>query len=387
MMQNSELHGARLPVQDEPSGVVPTARASFVARLQRALFASPLSTLMSLLGLALVLWFTPGLLRFLFIDAVWTAPDGALCRAPGAGACWAYIVRKLPYFTYGSYPLDQRWRVDVAMGFGFVLIVWLLWLDAPKRRLAAILFFLVYPVVCFVLLHGLPAIGLQSVASDLWGGIFVSLLVAGVGIVVSLPLGVLLALGRRSDLPAVSLVCTGIIEFVRGVPIIAVLFTANRMLPLFLPESMTPDLLLRPLVGVALFASAYMAEVIRGGLQAIPRGQYEASRALGLRFWQMQRLVVLPQALRLVIPGIVNTFIALFKDTTLVATVGIFDFLRTVDSARLDPAWAGPTITVTGYIFAAIFYFVFCFGMSRYSLFVERRLGSRGSRTQRAEAR
>ena len=342
---------------------------------------------MSLFGLALILWVTPGLFRFLVLDAVWNAPDGVLCRAPGAGACWAYILHKLPYFTYGSYPLDQRWRVDLAMGLGFGLVLWLLWLDAPRRRLGAVFFFVAYPFLCFMLLYGLPELGLIRVATDLWGGIFVSLLVAGVGIVVSLPLGVLLALGRRSDLPAVSLVCTGVIEFVRGVPIIAVLFMANRMLPLFLPESMTPDLLLRPLVGVALFASAYMAEVIRGGLQGIPRGQYEASRALGLRFWQMQRLVILPQALRLVIPGIVNTFIALFKDTTLVATVGIFDFLRTVDSARLDPDWAGPTITPTGYIFAAVFYFVFCFGMSRYSLFVERRLAARGDRAERAGGR
>jgi general L-amino acid transport system permease protein len=168
------------------------------------------------------------------------------------------------------------------------------------------------------------------------------------------------------------------------VPIIAVLFMANRMLPLFVPEALTPDLLLRPLIGVALFASAYMAEVVRGGLQAMPKGQYEAAFALGLRFWQIQRLVILPQALRLVIPGVVNTFIALFKDTTLVATVGIFDFLRTVDTARLDPNWAGPTITATGYIFAAVFYFVFCFGMSRYSLFIERRLAA-GRRVERPE--
>jgi general L-amino acid transport system permease protein len=379
MAQDSELAGGPRSLRNRQS--------DRVARVRRLLFASPFSTLMSLFGLALIVWFTPGLLRFLVLDAVWNAPDGALCRAPGAGACWAYIFHKLPYFTYGSYPIDQRWRVDFAMGLGLALIAWLLWLEAPGRRLAAIFFFVAYPVLCFVLLYGLPELGLIRVPSDLWGGVFVSLLVAGVGIVVSLPLGVLLALGRRSELPAVSYVCTGIIEFVRGVPIIAVLFMANRMLPMFLPESMTPDLLLRPLVGVALFASAYMAEVIRGGLQAMPKGQYEASRALGMRFWQMQRLVILPQALRLVIPGIVNTFIALFKDTTLVATVGIFDFLRTVDSARLDPDWAGPTITATGYVFAAIFYFVFCFGMSRYSLFVERRLSGQSNRTETVEVR
>jgi general L-amino acid transport system permease protein len=196
-----------------------------------------------------------------------------------------------------------------------------------------------------------------------------------VGIVVSLPVGVLLALGRRSRLTVLSLACTSFIEIVRGVPMITVLFMANTMLPLFVPEDLAPDRLLRPLIGVALFASAYMAEVVRGGLQAIPKGQVEAAQALGLHTWTIIRRVVLPQALRHVVPGIVNTFIGLFKDTTLVAVVGVFDFLRTIESARLDPAWAGPTISATGYAFAALFYFMFCFGMSRYSLFVERRLG------------
>lgn len=361
------------------------ASADALSRLRKQFFATPLSAAMTIAGIAFIVWSAPPLLRFLVIDAVWSAPDGALCRAPGAGACWAFVIHKLPYFVYGAYPVDQRWRVDLVIAAAFGLVIWLLWLDAPARRVAGFLFFVIYPVLAFVLLYGLPTLGLPHVATDLWGGIFVSLLVAGVGIVVSLPLGVLLALGRRSQLPVVSLVCACLIEFVRGVPIITVLFMANRMLPLFMPEWLTPDLLLRPLIGVALFASAYMAEVIRGGLQAMPAGQYEAAQALGLGFWQMQRLVILPQALRLVIPGIVNTFIALFKDTTLVATVGIFDFLRTVDSARLDPAWAGPTITPTGYIFAGLFYFVFCFGMSRYSLFVEGRLATGQGRMVGAE--
>jgi general L-amino acid transport system permease protein len=187
-------------------------------------------------------------------------------------------------------------------------------------------------------------------------------------------LGILLALGRRSELPLLRGLSIGFIEFVRGVPMITVLFMANFMLPLFVPENLAPDRLLRPLIGVALFASAYMAEVVRGGLQALPKGQFEAAAALGLGTFARLRLIILPQALAIVIPGIVNTFIGLFKDTTLVAIVGIFDFLRTIDSARLDPAWAGPTITTTGYSFAALFYFAFCFGMSRYSLFIEHRL-------------
>ena len=170
--------------------------------------------------------------------------------------------------------------------------------------------------------------------------------------------------------------CSSDLEFVRGVPLITVLFMANLMLPLFVPAALTPDRLVRPLIGVSLFASAYMAEVVRGGLQAMPKGQFEGAMAIGLSYWKMMRLVILPQALTIVIPGIVNTFIGLFKDTTLVAIVGIADFLRTVDNSRVDPVWAGPTISTTGYIFAALFYFVFCFGMSRYSLMIERRLAA-----------
>ncbi|PNG26578.1 amino acid ABC transporter permease [Methylocella silvestris] len=356
-----------------PPRAPPLRRRRLIDLLAGNLFDGWRASLLTIATLLLIALVAPPLLRFLVFDAVWSAPDGAACRAPGAGACWAFIWRKLPYFTYGSYPLDQRWRVDVTLAMGAVLIVWLLWLNAPRRNLAALLFFGAYPIIAFLLLHGAPFIGLPRVASDLWGGIFVSLLVATVGMVVSLPFGVLLALGRRSSLPALSLACAGFIELVRGVPIITVLFMANTMLPLFVPENLAPDRLLRPLIGVALFASAYMAEVVRGGLQAIPNGQFEGALALGLGRWQMQRLVILPQALRAVIPGVVNNFIALFKDTTLVAVVGIFDFLRTVDSARLDPVWAGPTIAATGYAFAAMFYFVFCFAMSRYSLFVERR--------------
>jgi len=370
---------AAIFVRREPVAprAAPQPTQSLARRLRGSLFDGWRASLLTVAALTLLALFLPPLLRFLIFDAVWVAPDGEACRAPGAGACWAFIARKLPYFTYGSYPIPERWRVDVVIALGAVLIVWLLRLGAARRGMAAILFFGVYPIVSFALLSGAPALGLPRVDSDLWGGILVSLLVAIVGIVVSLPLGVLLALGRRSSLPALRVASTGFIEIVRGVPMITVLFMANTMLPLFLPENLAPDRLARPLIGVALFASAYMAEVVRGGLQAIARGQFEGAAALGLGYWSSLRLVILPQALRHVIPGIVNTFIGLFKDTTLVAIVGIFDFLRTVDAARLDPVWAGPTISTTGYVFAALFYFVFCFGMSRYSLYVERRL-SRG---------
>jgi general L-amino acid transport system permease protein len=344
--------------------------------VRRNLFRDVWTSLLTLVAAAIVIWFGVDVVRYILIDAVWSAPDGAACRVPGVGACWAYVGRKLPYFIYGSYPIDERWRVDVTLGIGAILIAWLLWPASPRKGLVALLFFVVFPILAFVLLYGVPALGLPQVPTNLWGGIFVSLLVALVGMVFSLPGGVLLALGRRSRLPAVRIASIGFIEFVRGVPLITVLFMANTMLPLFVPEQFSPDRLVRPLIGVALFASAYMAEVVRGGLNAIPRGQFEAAQALGLRYPQMMRLIVLPQALTIVIPGIVNTFIGLFKDTTLVAIVGIFDFLRTVDTARLDPEWAGPTISTTGYLFAAMFYFVFCFGMSRYSLAMERRLAA-----------
>lgn len=355
----------------------PPMAQSLSRRIKDSLFDGWRASLLTIGAVALIALILPPLLRFLIFDAVWWAPDGELCRAPGAGACWAFIARKLPYFTYGSYPIPERWRVDLVMAVGAALIIWLLWLDAARRQIAAFLFFAVYPALSFVLLYGAPWLGLPRVDTDLWGGIFVSLLVAVVGIVVSLPLGILLALGRRSALPTLSIACTGFIEIMRGVPMITVLFMANTMLPLFLPENLAPDRLVRPLIGVALFASAYMAEVVRGGLQAMPKGQFDGAAALGFGGWQSLRLIILPQALRYVIPGIVNTFIGLFKDTTLVAIVGIFDFLRTVEAARLDPVWAGPTISTTGYVFAALFYFVFCFGMSRYSLYVEHRL-SRG---------
>ncbi|HEY8580292.1 MAG TPA: amino acid ABC transporter permease [Beijerinckiaceae bacterium] len=361
------------------------------------LFGGPLSTVLTLASVAFLAWVTPDLVRWLFLDAVWTAPDGEACRAPGAGACWAYVRAKISFFAYGSYPRDMTWRVDLTLVLGAALAVWLLWPGARRKALGLFLFLVVYPIVAFHLLYGMgareraglawlaEAVGSQALAdvaanalpivtTNLWGGIFVSLLVATVGIVVSLPFGVLLALGRQSQAPALRFVCVALIEIVRGVPLITVLFMANTMLPLFVPEEWSPDRLLRPLIGVALFASVYMAEVVRGGLQSVPKGQVEGAMALGLSWRHRMRLIVLPQALTTVIPGIVNSFIALFKDTTLVAIVGVFDFLRAVDTQRLDPVWAGPTISATGYVFAAAFYFVFCFAMSRYSLMMERRL-------------
>ena len=358
----------------EPELPPPLFSQGALAWAKDNLFSSIPSTLITLAFIAAFAWCIPPLIEWATVKAIWVAPDGALCRQHQDGACWAFIAQKLGYLSFGSYPESQHWRVDVVEALGAALIVWLLWPGGPGKKYGGLAFFIAYPIVSFFLLVGAPALGLPQVDTLLWGGIFVSLVTALVGIVVSLPLGVLLALGRRSQLPVVRLASVIFIEFVRGVPFITVLFMANNMLPLFLPPGWEPDRFSRPLVGIALFSAAYMAEEVRGGLQTLSKGQYEGAMALGLDYSRMMRLVVLPQALALVIPGIVNNFIGLFKDTTLVAIVGVNDFLATMDNAFKDTVWSGPSLQATGYAFAAMFYFVFCYAMSAYSAGVERRL-------------
>ena len=476
----------RETLQQEPA---PLSVAGPLAWIRANLFSSPLNAILTLLCVWLVIDTVPGMVRFYFLDAVWTGANRDACLADKVGrpvgACWAYIADRTQYFIYGSYPVAERWRVNIVFAMFALGVVWLLWNKAPLKKVGAFFFFVILPTSAFALLLGgekagfviswalllsvaavvvllilsaypdlvaglvgeaalvyekakptvarfsgpkrlaytalvvfgllavvswkppapnafdeavlsfvnFPtylkylfyrlwmnvgpmAFGLPRVDTGLWGGMTVTFLISAVGIVFSLPLGVLLALGRRSKLPAIQLLSVIFIEFVRGVPLITVLFMANTMLPLFVPQEWSPDRLLRPLVGVALFAAAYMAEVVRGGLQAMPKGQYEGAMSLGLGYWQMMRLIILPQALRIVIPGIVNTFIGLFKDTTLVTIVGIFDFLRTIEATLIDPTWATPTTRSTGYAFAAIFYFLCCWGMSRYSIAVEKRLAA-----------
>ncbi|RAI43265.1 amino acid ABC transporter permease [Rhodoplanes roseus] len=348
--------------------------------VRKNLFATPLNGLLTIVVLGLIVWAVPPLLDFLVFDAVWSGSGRDACLAspqnPDPGACWAFVRTWFSFFIYGPYPLAERWRVDVFFALLVFGAAWLLWLDAPRRDLGFGFFFVALPILSFVLLRGMPLLGLPVVDTALWGGLLVTLVVASVGIVVSLPIGILLALGRRSTMPVVRLFSIGFIEIVRGVPLITVLFMASVMLPLFVPPAWSPDKLIRALVGIAIFASAYMAEVVRAGLSSIPKGQYEAARALGLGYWRMLGLVVLPQALRVTIPNIVNNTIALFKDTTLVFFVGIFDFLRTIEIARVDPNWATPVTSTTGYAFAALFYFVACHFMSRYATGIERRLAA-----------
>jgi len=356
----------------------PAAMTGTMGWLRANLLSTPFNIALTVLIVLLLAWAIPEIVRFLVIDEVWSGGDRDACfwtvQHREIGACWPFVWERLPYFIYGSYPIPQRWRVDVFFLMLTVGVAWLLWLKAPRRDLGAIYFFIVLPIVSYILLTGWSVIGLEPVDTVLWGGVLVTIVVASVGIVFSLPLGIALALGRRSRMPVVRTLSVVFIEFVRGVPLITVLFMAGVMLPLFVPEQYSPDKLVRALVGIAIFASAYMAEVVRAGLQAIPRGQYEGAMAVGLGYGQMTRLVILPQALTVTIPNIVNTYIGLFKDTTLVFIVGIFDLLRTIEVARIDPKWATPVTSTTGYAVAAIFYVVFCYGMSRYARAMEVRL-------------
>ena len=362
----------------------PAEMTGAIGWLRANLVSTPFNIALTVLIVLLLAWAVPEIVRFLVIDAVWSGSDRDAClwtvQHREIGACWPFVWERLPYFIYGSYPIPQRWRVDVFFLMLTVGVAWLLWLKAPRRDLGAIYFFIVLPIVSYILLTGWSVIGLEPVDTVLWGGVLVTIVVASVGIVFSLPLGIVLALGRRSRMPVVRTLSVVFIEFVRGVPLITVLFMAGVMLPLFVPEQYSPDKLVRALVGIAIFASAYMAEVVRAGLQAIPRGQYEGAMAVGLGYGQMTRLVILPQALTVTIPNIVNTYIGLFKDTTLVFIVGIFDLLRTIEVARIDPKWATPVTSTTGYAVAAIFYVVFCYGMSRYARAMEVRLAKGGRR-------
>jgi general L-amino acid transport system permease protein len=350
--------------------------------LRTKLFATPKDIVLTILAIALLVYIVPGMVDWLFIDAVWIGDNRAACATiqqggvlpdGQSGACWAFIGAKFQQFIFGRYPLEERWRPMLVMVMFVILLIPMLLPKAPFKGWNALALFIILPIVAFFLLIG-GVFGLPSVETPLWGGLMVTLILSFFGITVSLPFGIILALGRRSELPVIKTLCVVFIEVIRGIPLITVLFMASVMLPLFLPDGWTFDKLLRALIGVSIFSSAYMAEVIRGGLQVIPKGQFEGADSLGLSYWQKMRLVVLPQAIKLVIPGIVNTFIGLFKDTSLVSIIGMFDLLGIVTLNQSDANWSTPVTPVTGYIFAGFIFWMFCFGMSRYSAFMERHL-------------
>ena len=328
--------------------------------LRENLFSGWVSTLVTVLLVALSLKLLLQAIDWVFIDAVWR-PDARACRE-ASGACWGFIAEKHRFILFGTYPFEEHWRPAAATilliflwGISLVRALWRWWLA---------LVWLAGLGVIGVLMWG-GVLGLPHVESGRWGGLILTLLLASFGIAFAFPLSILLALGRRSDLPVIRALCVGYIELIRGVPLISVLFMASVMLPLFLPPGVTVDKLLRAQIALILFAAAYLAEVARGGLQAIPKTQYEVADALGLTYWQKTWYVVLPQALRVAVPPLVNTFIGFFKDTSLVLIIGLFDLLSTIKVSLTDPAWSG--FGLEAYLFAALVYFLFCFAMSLYS--------------------
>ncbi len=478
--------------EEEPTLAPPRNEVGAVGWLRANLFSSVTNTILTVLGIALVVWIVPPFIHWAFLNAVWVGNGRDDCIVPGTGACWAFVDAKFAQFMYGRYPFEERWRVNLT---GILLIIGLLPMAIPRvpfKRENAIYLLVIFPIAALILLtgghfafpaafasvllliaclatglmgalissragqlariatavavvvviasfflpdppvglfgrhlstflsltavsaavaavSGLQAIrtnpdrpgsgvlwiiwatvlgliavtvllsidfGLPYVETQLWGGLMVTLVVAIVAMVSSLPIGILLALGRRSTLPVVKFASIVFIEFWRGVPLITVLFMSSVMLPVFLPPGVNFDKLLRALIGVALFTSAYMAETVRGGLQAIPKGQYEGAKALGLAYWRMMQMIILPQALKIVIPGIVNSFISLFKDTSLVLIIGLFDLLGIVQLNFSDSKWASYKTPATGYVFAAFVFWLFCFSMSRYSMYTERRLNT-----------
>jgi len=356
-----------LPAQPPPvpvHGAWPWMRAN--------LFNGVGNTILTIVGVVIALWVLVPVIEWTLVNAVWNGTREA-CAAQPDGACWAFVKANLGQYIYGRYPDPERWRVNVFFVLMILGVVPLAIPSAPFKGLNLLYVFIIFPVISgFLLVGGL--FGLPVVETAVWGGLFLTLVVSFVGMAMSLPLGIILALGRRSKMPIVHYVCVFFIEFCRGVPLITVLFMAGILLPLFLPTGVNFDKLLRALLGLSLFAAAYMAEVIRGGLQAIPKGQYEGAKSLGLGYWTMMRLIILPQAITIVIPGIVNTFIGLFKDTSLVYIISIFELLYTVRNSFSDPTWAASTVPTSGLVFAALVFWIFCFGMSRYSKFTEDRL-------------
>ena len=334
--------------------------------LKENFFSSWASALFTVAILYLLWKAVPPLVGWALLDAVWQ-PDTKACRA-AHGACWGFVAEKHRFILFGTYPYEQHWRPGIAM-----LILVGLWVFSSlriswNRWLAAV--WLVGLGAIGMLMWG-GVLGLPYVENERWGGLILTLILASLGIAAAFPLSILLALGRRSELPALRWACIGYIELIRGVPLISLLFMASVMLPLFLPAGVTMDKLLRAQLAMILFAAAYLAEVVRGGLQSIARHQHESADALGMGYWQKTLLVILPQALRIAIPPLVNTFIGFFKDTSLVLIIGLFDLLSTIKVSLQDPAWSG--YGVEAYLFASLVYFAFCHAMSSYSQRLERR--------------
>lgn len=341
------------------------------AWLRSRLFSSPLNILITVLLAWFLLMLLPALVEWALIRADFTAANARECRQSVGGACWAFIIEKHRLILFGTYPYDEQWRPLIAT---FILVAVIV--CSGIRRFWNWTLALIWTIglIAVALLMWGGVLGLSAVDNARWGGLPLTLILSTFGIAFAFPIGVLLALGRRSQMPAIKALCVVYIELIRGVPLISLLFMSSVMLPLFLPEGFAIDKLLRAQIAIIMFAAAYIAETVRGGLQAIPKGQYEGADSLGLNYWQQMRKIILPQALKIVIPPLVSIFIALFKDTSLVVIIGIFDLTLAAKAALSDAAWRG--FGVEAYLFISLIYFVFCFSMSKYSQALEKRLAA-----------
>lgn len=354
------------PIAARPA---PVKTEGLVAWIRSNLFGDWKTSLGTLVVGAALLSILPRLLSWALLNAVWV-PNFDACHAEGAGACWGVVVEKFRIIIFGRYPFEEQWRPLIATLLLLTLLVtscmrmfWKAWLGLAW--VAVLAFF-------FVVMYG-GVLGLSRVDTDRWGGLPLTLLLSSLSMAMAFPIALLIALGRRSKLPAIKSFCTIYVELIRGVPLISVLFMASFMFPLLMPQGFTIDVLVRVLAGITLFAAAYMAEVIRGGLQAVPKGQMEAAATLGLSYWQTQRKIVLPQALAMVVPGIMNNFISTFKDTSLVTIVSLYELTGAMSLAlNSDADWR--PFKIEGYLFIALIYFGFCFSMSRYSLWIEKQV-------------
>jgi len=354
------------PVAARPA---PVNTEGLVPWIRRNLFADWKSAVVTLALLGLALYLLPHLLRWGVAQAVFGADADACQAARGVGACWGVVTEKWRIILFGRYPFEQQWRPEIATVLMVAALVascvrwfWRPWLVGMWAVVLTLFFWLMG-----------GGMGLEPVRTDLWGGLPLTVMLATLSIFFAFPIAVAVALGRRSKLPAIRTVCVVYIELIRGVPLISVLFMASFMFPLFMPQGMTIDVLVRVLVGITLFAAAYMAEIVRGGLQAIPKGQLEAADTLGLSYWQTQRKIVLPQALAMVVPSMMNNFISIFKDTSLVTIVSLYELTGALSLAlNSDVEWR--PFKIEAYLFITAIYFTFCFAMSRYSLWVEKQV-------------
>lgn len=356
-----------MALASSPEGTRPSFLPKPLRRGIQRLFGTPLNAFLTL-SVGFVLWSSvPGLIQWAVLDAAVLPATPETC-ANAAGACWSFVIAKHSQILFGIYPLDERWRPALVCAGLIALLIYSVRPSAWRPKLAV---FWVAMLITTQILMGGGIFGLTPVTTAMWGGLPVTLILTVVAIGLGFPLAVLLALARRSTMPVISMMATLFIEVTRALPLLSILFIASIMLPLLVPEALLPDKLMRAMIALLLFASAYMAEVIRGGLQGVPKGQYEAAAALGLGFWRTQQLVVLPQAITIALPALTNTVIVMIKNTSLVLVVGLFDLISSGKAALADPAWSSPSAET--YIFISAIFFALCFGFARFSDGLERR--------------